>query len=143
MEYKQFLEKRLVVDAFCCDCPAKSYVLFIKGHAGYSSCTRCQVEGERVNNTTCFLGTNFLKRTHIDFINRSDEDHHVTDTISILTEVPEIDMVNNFSLDYMHLVCLGVMKKMLLLWLGMFKKSSVMFRLPSKDINKISNHLLS
>jgi len=138
-----FRKKTVVVDAFCCDCPAKSYVLSIKGHAGYSSCTRCQVEGERVNNTTCFLGTNFLKRTHIDFINRSDDDHHVTDTISILTEVPEIDMVNDFSLDYMHLVCLGVMKKMLLLWLGVFKKSSVLVRLPNKNVNKITNHLLS
>lgn len=138
-----FGKQIVVVDAFCCDCPAKSYVLSIKGHAGYFSCTRCQVVGERVNNTTCFLGTSFSKRTHVDFINRSDEDHHVTDTISILTEVPEINIVNDFSLDYMHLVCLGVMKKMLLLWLGVFKNSSVSFRLPSKDVNKISNHLLS
>lgn len=138
-----FGKKFVVVDAFCCDCPAKSYVLSIKGHAGYSSCTRCQVEGERINNTTCFLGTHFSKRTHADFINRSDEDHHITHSISILTKVPETDIVNDFSLDYMHLVCLGVTKKMLLLWLGILKKSTVSVRILSKDVIKISNHLLS
>jgi len=28
------------IDAFCCDSPAKSYLLKIKGHAGFYSCTR-------------------------------------------------------------------------------------------------------
>jgi len=139
----KFGKKFVVVDTFCCDCPAKSFILSVKGHAGYSSCIRCRIEGERINNTTSFLGTNFSKRTHSDFLNRVDDDHHITSTVSILTEIPGINIVEDFSLDYMHLVCLGVMKKMLLLWLGVFKKSSVLVRLPSKDVNKISNHLLS
>lgn len=143
MVSKLLLEKKIVVvDAFCCDRSAKSYILSTKGHAGYSSCTRCQIEGERINNT-CFLGTNFLKRTHLNFLNRTDEDHHVNDTISILTEVPELDLVNDFSLEYMHLVCLGVVKKMLFLWLGIFKKATVSVRLSNSDVSKISNHLIN
>jgi len=34
------------LDALICDTPAKSFVLCVKGHSGYSSCTKCQIEGE-------------------------------------------------------------------------------------------------
>ncbi|CAI6353636.1 unnamed protein product [Macrosiphum euphorbiae] len=138
----KFGKKIVIVDTFCCDCPAKSFILSVKGHAGYSSCIRCRIEGERINNTTCFLGTNFSKRTHSDFLNRVDDDHHITSTVSILTEIPGINIVEDFSLDYMHLVCLGVMKKMLLLWLGVSKNAPVNVRIPSRSVNSISNHLL-
>ncbi|KAF0738965.1 Uncharacterized protein FWK35_00026487 [Aphis craccivora] len=42
----------------------------------YYSCPRCTVDGVRVNNTISCLGTNFPKRTHLDFINRTDDEHH-------------------------------------------------------------------
>lgn len=143
MACKQSLVKKIViVDAFCCDCPAKSFILSVKGHAGYSSCIRCKIEGERINNTTCFLETDFSKRTHLDFLNRVDEDHHITSTISIVTEIPGINIVEDFTLDYMHLVCLGVMKKMLLLWLGVLKHAPVNVRIPNRSVNCISNNLL-
>ncbi|XP_060860911.1 uncharacterized protein LOC132938225 isoform X1 [Metopolophium dirhodum] len=138
----KFGKKIVIVDTFCCDCPAKSFILSVKGHAGYSSCIRCRIEGERINNTTCFLETNFSKRTHSDFLNRVDDDHHITSTVSILTEIPGINIVEDFSLDYMHLVCLGVMKKMLLLWLGVSKNAPVNVRIPSRSVNNISKHLL-
>ncbi|XP_022176245.1 uncharacterized protein LOC111037788 [Myzus persicae] len=138
----KFGKKIVIVDAFCCDCPAKSFILSVKGHAGYSSCIRCKIEGERINNTTCFLETDFSKRTHLDFLNRVDEDHHITSTISIVTEIPGINIVEDFTLDYMHLVCLGVMKKMLLLWLGVLKHAPVNVRIPNRSVNCISNNLL-
>lgn len=46
-------------------------------------------------------------------------------------------------MDYMHLLCSGVVKKLILLWLGMFKKSPVSIRLQTRDVNTISNRLLS
>ena len=88
-----FGKKYVTVDTFCCDAPAKSFILYTKGHTGYYSCSRCTVEGEHVNNTMCFLGSNFPKRTHIDFLNRIDDDHHIGETVSILTEIPQINMV--------------------------------------------------
>jgi len=65
----------------------------------------------------------------------------MTDKISLITEVPNIDIVNDFPLDYMHLVCLGVTKKLILLWLGHFKNSPV--RLQNIKVKNISSHLLS
>lgn len=137
-----FGKKYVSVDTFCCDAPAKSFILYTKGHTGYYSCSRCIVEGERVNNTMCFLGSNFPKRTHMDFLNRIDDEHHIGETVSILTEIPQINMIDNFSMDYMHLVCLGIVKKLISLWLGIFKKAPLQVRLLSRDVNIISDHLL-
>lgn len=36
-----------------------------------------------------------------------DESHHTGK--SIIEDIPGIDMISSFPLDYMHLVCLGVM----------------------------------
>jgi hypothetical protein len=52
-------------------------------------------------------------------------------------------MVVSFSLDYMHLGCLGVMKKLLLFWLGMMKNAPFSVRIPNNEVVKISNHLIS
>ncbi|KAF0737174.1 Uncharacterized protein FWK35_00018514 [Aphis craccivora] len=88
-------QKHIIVSWFCCDAPAKSIYF---------------------QNRVCFPETKFTKRTHLDFLNRVDEEHHMTDKISLITEVPNIDIVNDFPLGYMHLVCLG-------LWLGHIKNS--------------------
>ncbi|XP_060846406.1 uncharacterized protein LOC132926074 [Rhopalosiphum padi] len=75
--------KFVVLDTICCDFPARSFISRTKNFNGYFSCSRCVVEGDRVNNSTCFLGTNNSKRTRTDFLNRIDDDHHVTNDISV------------------------------------------------------------
>jgi len=136
-----FGQKRIQVNGFCCDAPAKSFILKCKGHNGFFSCTKCTTEGVYFQNRVCFPETNFTKRTH--FLSRVDEEHHMTDKISLITEVLNIDIVNDFPLDYMHLVCLGVTKKLILLWLGHFKNSPLSVRLQNIKVQNISSHLLS
>jgi len=46
--------KKVSVDMFVCDAPAKDFSLKIKGHSGFSSCTRCIQEGEYLKNRVCF-----------------------------------------------------------------------------------------
>lgn len=53
--------------------------------------------------------------------------------------IPGFDMVNSFPLNYMHLVTLGVMKKLINLWIH----GPLIVRLPSWQIKKISLNLLS
>jgi len=43
----------------------------------------------------------------------------------------------------MHLVCLGVTKKLILLWLGCIKNAPVSVRLQSKKVNDITKELLA
>lgn len=40
--------------ALICDAPAKSFILCIKGHTGFNSCTKCLIKGKYVNNRICF-----------------------------------------------------------------------------------------
>jgi len=69
------------------------------------------------------------------FRNRTQNEHHTGDSI---LEKLSIDMVSQFSLDYMHLICLGVMKRMLQLWL----KGNKNIRLSVENINSVSLHLI-
>ncbi|KAF0711261.1 Uncharacterized protein FWK35_00028362, partial [Aphis craccivora] len=129
----------IVFDVFCCDVPAKSFILKIKGHCGYFSCTRCRVEGEHIENRTCFPydESDLINvRTHDDYVKRVQEEHHTSPSISCISELIRFDVVSNFSLDYMHLVCLGTVKKIILLWM----KGPLNVRLPSWKINEISEN---
>lgn len=85
-------------------------VLFVKGHSGYLSCLKCTLEGEYINSV-CFTETVFNKRTDSDFMNQTDPDHRTGHTI--LEKIPNIGLVTQVPLDYMHLICLGVVKKLL------------------------------
>lgn len=132
--------KVVVIEVICCDAPAKSFVLGVKGHAGFHSCTRCTHEGEYFKHRICFPYTENgnEQRKHEDYISMKNEEHHVTG-ISCLALIPNIDIVSLFSMDYMHLVCLGVMRKLLNIWLN---KGSTDIRLPSWKIKKITTSLL-
>jgi len=138
-----FGKKRVVVSGFCCDAPARSFILKTKGHTGFFSCSRCTIEGVYLENRVCFpSGNSFYKRTHSNFLNRSNNEYHLTDSVSLITEIPHLDIIFNFPLDYMHLVCLGVMKKLILLWLGSIKKAHLSVRLETIKVLTISNNLL-
>lgn len=110
----------IIINVFCCDAPAKSFVLQIKGHGGFFSCSRWEIDGEYKENRMCFPysepNERSKTRTHSDYINRTQISHHIISSIhSCISEIPKLDIVNNFSLDYMHLICLGVTKKLILL----------------------------
>jgi len=132
--------KQIKIDDFCLDTPAKSFILKIKGHAGFDSCTRCHEEGEYLNNRTCFpYSSNLVKRTHNDYLIRKYEEHHVGNTISILSELL-INIIDSFGLDYMHLTCLGVMRKLLHLWIN---NGPLNVRLQSSVSKQLSSSLLN
>jgi len=136
------LVMKVIIDGFSLDSPAKSFVLKIKGHAGFDSCTRYLEEDEYLKNRTCFPFTNshLINRTHNDYITRKYKEHHTGDIISILSDLPNIDIVNTFGLNYMHLVCLGIMKKLIHLWLD---RGPLNVRIQSLVSKKISEQLIS
>lgn len=130
------------IRVFCCDVPAKSFILKVKGHSGFSSCTRCTIKGEYLHNRICFPYTKIhsTKRNHQNYTNITDDEYHIGSVTSNLIELPNFDSVSSFSLDYMHLVCLGVMKKLLMLWVS---KGPVCVRIRSAKVNELSSNLLN
>lgn len=132
-----------------CDAPAKSFVLYLKGHTGYNSCSKCLITGEYVKpketkgkkkkkGNVCFPGSGpFQMKTDEGFL-RNDYNEFDTGNETIFKRVPGFGCISSVPLDYMHLVLLGVMKKLIRLWLlGPLKT-----RLNSKKVHKISKKLL-
>lgn len=113
--FVKMLNKRLPIRISCiiCDAPARSLVKQIKGHSGYHGCDKCVQKGEWVGKMT-FPTTDSPLRGNIQFDEMADENHH---TGSSPLRVLSLGMVTQFPLDYMHLVCLGVMKRLLALWM--------------------------
>lgn len=128
----------LRVKNLICDVPAKAYVLNVKGHSGYSSCPRCKIVGSYLSGRLCFPDEKVMegKRTDGEFREKVDDEYHLPGQ-SLLTSLPNFDMVQSIPFDYMHLVCLGVMKKLLVLWIS----GDLKFRLPSRKIEEMSQTL--
>jgi len=125
--------------AVVCDAPAKAFILKVKNHTGYDSCTKCLIHGDRIDDTTCFpMEYNHpLLRDDEVFKNFGySEDYQIDKTI--LINIPFFGAISNVVLDYMHLVCLGLMKKLLFLWM----KGPLKTRLSNFSVQKISKKLL-
>lgn len=72
--------------------------------------------------------------------NKTYEEHHVENTLSRLIEISGLDVVNMFPIDYMHLVALCVVKKLILLWLH---TGPVNTRIPGRIVNILSASLFN
>ena len=118
-----------------CDAPARSFLKGIKGHSGYHSCERCVQQGEW-HSKLVFTEMNACLRTNESFNQMTDDDHH--HIVSPLTEL-NFGLVTQCPLDYMHLVCLGVVRKNVFLWLYGPTKT----KLQSTLISQISSRLVS
>lgn len=116
--------------AIICDTPAKSYILNIKGHTAKNSCLRCHTIGLYDNNRVYFPEINSYLRTHNEFVSYIDSSFHCGETI--LTKIPNFDIIFSIPFDFMHCVCIGIMKKMLKFWIGGVKRHNL----------ALPNHLL-
>ena len=102
---------------FICDTPARSFLKNTLGHGGKYCCKRCEVEGHKVNNRMVYPSTDSTERTTELFISRSQAGHHHTGP-SPLLGIIGINIITCFILDFMHLCCIGIMKKLLGYWLA-------------------------
>lgn len=105
---------RIKIHALICDAPAKAFVMSIKGHTGYHGGGKCIQEGHYLKNRMTFPELDNQLRTNESFRLKYDEDHHTGS--SALQELTYFDMVSQVPLDPMHLVYLGVTKRLLQSW---------------------------
>lgn len=104
------------IKAFVCDTPARAFLKKIKGHGAYWGCERCTVQGEWIENRVIFPSDNCEERTDESFREQIDSNHH-TGISPLINIRPPVNMIFQFVLDSMHLLCLGIMKKLLNYWL--------------------------
>uniref|UniRef100_A0ABD2W8Y9 Transposase domain-containing protein n=1 Tax=Trichogramma kaykai TaxID=54128 RepID=A0ABD2W8Y9_9HYME len=115
---------KIALMCFICDRPARSLIKCIKSHNAYYGCERCNIKGEKPDNTVVFPHIYEERRTDDSFRSVKHPQHHLG--LSPLTKIiPPIDMVRQFVLDFMHLGFLGIMKRLLNeYWLAGPKKLS-------------------
>lgn len=102
---------QVTVKSFVCDAPARSFLKCIKNHNSYFACERCTVKGSYVGRVV--LGATspgVVARSEADFSRLAYKDHQIEKSPLTLAGIP---CVRPFALDYMHLVCLGVVRRML------------------------------
>lgn len=124
------------IHSFVCDAPARAFIKGIKSHSGYSSCEKCTVRGQYCGKVI-FPSVDDPLRSDEDFNAMADEEHHLI--TCPLNPLP-IGCVTQFGLDYMHLACLGVMRRFLLYWKGPVGPLSV--RLGRNSISELSKRML-
>jgi len=132
-----FGEKKFSIKLKCivADAPARNYIKYCISFNGYHGCDRCTQKGEW-KGRVIFPNQNSELRTDESFLLQSDPRHHAG--VSPLVNLG-IGLVSDIVLDYMHLVCQGVMKKLLYAWnfgpiphkLGRFHLNSISERLVS------------
>ena len=125
--------------AVICDAPAKAFAKCIKQFNGNYGCDHCELKGERLDGKKrqLFLQTEDLPlRTNESFRRQLQEAHHKAMTPFLDLD---LDMISGFPLDYMHLVCLGVMRKLLFAWV----KGDRAVRISQQQIQQVSDALVS
>lgn len=125
----------VALHSFVCDAPARALLKNVKGHNAYFGCEKCETEGDWHGRVT-FQETDSQRRTNLRFDEMANEEHHLGP--SALKPL-SIGMVTQFPLDYMHLVCLGVMRRLLLCWL----KGPLKTRLCGRKVQQLSCSLIS
>ena len=102
---------RLVIKAFICDAPARAFLKCTKSHNSYYACERCTIRGYYERRVV--LGAEeagICLRSEEEF-NQVLYTHHQSRKSPLITA--GIPCIQSFALDYMHLVCLGVVRRML------------------------------
>ena len=128
------MTKKFELKCFICDAPARAYLKCIKGHTGYHACERCTTPGEMHNGTMTFENVNSELRTDEKFSNFEYEEHQ--HELSILCQY-RIPCVKFFVLDYMHLICLGVTRRIL----NHLKSGPRICKLSQRQIDTLSSRL--
>ena len=105
---------KTTLEAVICDAPARAFVKQIKGHSGFNSCERCVQRGKYLGGKVTLPDLDLPSRTDASFIAMDDTGHHVG--VSPLSRL-SFGMVSGFPLNYMHMVCLGVTRRMMCLWM--------------------------
>jgi hypothetical protein len=104
----------VALKAFVCDAPARAWLKSIKLHSGYNSCERCTAHGSYESVRVTMTDLSSPLRTDALFLQNSYKGHQEgVSPFSVF--LPHFGTVSGFVLDYMHLICLDVMRRLIFL----------------------------
>lgn len=118
-----------------CDAPAKSFILNTLGHTGKVRCSKCTIEGIWLGKA-CFPVLDAPLRIEENFKNNEDIKYHNGPTI--LVNIPQFLIVESCIINYMHLICEGIVLKIVNLWITGVKNPT---KLPVSLIQVVNKRL--
>lgn len=127
---------KIVLHGIICDAPTKSFVLNTLGHTGKVSCSKCTIEGIWLSKA-CFPIIDAPLRTDESFRKYEDSRYHNGPTI--LVNIPKFPIVESCIIDYKHLICEGVVLKIVNLWITGVNKNPT--KLPDNLIQVVNKRL--
>lgn len=104
---------KVFINYFVCDSPARAFLKQCKSHTGYYACERCFIKGEYKSHSMSYHVLTNQVRTNDNFRNMEQELHHIGESPLCALD---IDMIHSFVLDPMHLLMLGVQRRLLNMW---------------------------
>ncbi|OXA41288.1 hypothetical protein Fcan01_24156 [Folsomia candida] len=129
------LVRKISIKCIVADAPARNFVKNCVAFNGYYGCDRCTQKGQWLGRVV-FSELDAPLRNDQDFRRNMYHNHQVKE--SILSKL-EIGMVSSFVLDYMHLVCLGVTRKLISCW----RSGPIPLRIGRQNIAQISERLIA
>ena len=120
---------------FTCDATARQFLKCVKGHSGFYSCERCEIKGESTDGRLVMAAIDCPSRTDQLF---NQYNYHPLHQLSRCT-LPDYGIlcISEFVLDYMHLVCLGVTRRIL----TFMKEGPRLCKLSQQQLFLLSNNL--
>jgi hypothetical protein len=121
---------------FICDAPARSFLQCIKGHSGYFGCGYCRQKGDYADDRVIFPDFNSALRTDEEYM--LFKENNQTSPSPFLSVVP---LFHSFPPEYMHLLCLGVMRKLCHYYFCTTKGSRLPCRLSASQLSVVSQRI--
>lgn len=123
---------KVTLECFVCDAPARAYLKQVVGHNSKHGCEKCTIIGNYENhrvNFACHLLHPL--RQNEDFYNKTDNFHIKYDKVNLLKEL-NVDFISQIPIEPMHLIYLGVVKRLLINYL-----------IEGKSKNKLSQKMIT
>jgi hypothetical protein len=121
---------------FICDSPARSFLLNTKGHASFNGCHWCRQVGYFSHDRVAYQTTLGSLRTDNDYKNFK-ESNQIRDT-PLRKVVP---LYSAFPPDFMHVVCLGVVKKLFKFYCTSIKGIRLSCKLTSSQLDRLNDRI--
>lgn len=122
---------------FICDAPARAFLQCIKGHSGFYGCGYCRNHGKYIEDRVVFPSIDFEKRNDDDY-----REFRESNQISLSPLAAIVPLYSSFPPEYMHLVCLGVVRKLFNYYFSYTKGQRLPCRLSSTQKQQINNDIL-
>ena len=120
---------------FVADASARILLQCIKSHNAKLGCAYCRVVGRRLEDRTVFLGYNHEPRS--DSMYSLFKENNQT-SLSPLCSVPGVQLSSSFPIDYQHLICLGLMRRLCNFYFSSIKGFKVPCKFSPSQIKEAS-----